>query len=63
MRKQRVEQRAVRNAGTRMHDEARRLVDHDHVAILEHDLERHALRAGRRAAAQAAEQSRSSRRP
>ncbi len=32
-----VDQRAARMAGRRMHDHARRLVDHDHVAVLVDD--------------------------
>ena len=42
---QRVSERAVRVAGAGMHDQARRLVDHDDRVVLEHDRERKRLRA------------------
>src|SRR5439155_572763 len=44
MRQQRVEKRAVRLARARMHDQARRLVDHDQLRVFVHHLERHAQR-------------------
>ena len=44
MRQQRVDQRAVRIAGRRVHDHPGRLVDHDQVRILEADIERDRLR-------------------
>ena len=42
--KQRVDERAVRVAGRRMHDHAGRLVDDDQMRILEADVERDRLR-------------------
>jgi hypothetical protein len=35
-----IDQRAARMAGSRVHDHARRLVDHDHVAVLIQDGQR-----------------------
>ena len=46
MGEERIHQRAVGVAGRRMHDEPRRLVDHDEVIILIYDRERHGLRQG-----------------
>ena len=42
--KQGVDERAARMAGSRVHNEARRLVDDEHVVVFVHDRERYRLR-------------------
>jgi hypothetical protein len=48
MGNQRIDQRAAGMPRGRMHDEPRRLVDHDQLVVLEHDLERDVLARGLR---------------
>jgi len=48
VRQQRIHESSRRMPCRRMHHEARRLVDDDEMAVLEHDIERDILRLGRR---------------